>query len=94
MEPTPELIAAADALYNAISGGGTDDETVISTLATHTNPQIQAIRRSYEARYARDLIDDIKGDTTGKYEDLLVAVVTERHRQEAMYIRKACKVCI
>ncbi|GCA64745.1 hypothetical protein KIPB_015259, partial [Kipferlia bialata] len=30
------------------------------------------------------------GDTTGKYEDLCVAVVTERHRYEAQLVRNAC----
>ncbi|GIQ90095.1 hypothetical protein KIPB_012754, partial [Kipferlia bialata] len=40
MQQTPQLLGAADALHNAISGAGTDDATLISTLATHTNPQI------------------------------------------------------
>ncbi|GIQ88185.1 annexin, partial [Kipferlia bialata] len=87
----PQLLAVADAINMAIKGAGTDDAALIRSIATHTNPQLQFIRASYEARYARDLVDDIKGDTSGHYETLLCQCVTERYRLEAELVRKACK---
>ncbi|GIQ90248.1 hypothetical protein KIPB_012973, partial [Kipferlia bialata] len=57
---TAQLLAAADVLHGAIKGAGTDDASLIRVLSTHTNPQLQVIRASYEARFARDLVDDIK----------------------------------
>ncbi|GIQ85571.1 annexin [Kipferlia bialata] len=85
----PQCVGAADAraLHKAIYGAGTDDATLISILASHDNSQLMDIRAAYEAGFA--LVDDIKGDTYGSYERLLVGLVTERDILEAQYIREA-----
>ncbi|GIQ84486.1 annexin [Kipferlia bialata] len=66
LEQTPQLIAAADAIQTAMKGLGTDDPALIRSLASHSNAELQVIRATYEAKYARCLVDDIKGDTGGE----------------------------
>ncbi|GIQ87232.1 hypothetical protein KIPB_009230, partial [Kipferlia bialata] len=90
----PSKGKAAAAAPPAVSSGliQTDVELVVDESPVESVAvQHKAIRAAYEARFARDLIDHIKGDTTGKYQDLLVACVEQRQKQDAKYIRKACK---
>ncbi|CAK9305071.1 unnamed protein product [Gordionus sp. m RMFG-2023] len=82
--PAPNFNAQADAkvLRSALKGGGTKDKRVIGIVAGRSNAQRQQIREAYRQQYTkllisnRDLLKDIKGDTSGNYEKLLVALMT------------------
>ncbi|XP_076007263.1 annexin A3a isoform X2 [Genypterus blacodes] len=66
----------AKALSKAIEGIGTTEKTLIDVLTQRTNAQRQLICKAYEAETGRTLLKDLKGDTGGDFEDLLVALVT------------------
>ncbi|XP_036385015.1 annexin A3-like [Megalops cyprinoides] len=66
----------ATALRKAIEGIGTTEKTLIDVLAQRSNAQRQLIAKTYHEATGRTLIDDLKGDTHGDFEDLLVALVT------------------
>ncbi|ORX50716.1 Annexin [Piromyces finnis] len=62
-------------LHEAISGLGTDEDCLIEILVGRTNSDIQAINDAYKAKYRNSLEKDIRGDTSGYFRALLVALV-------------------
>lgn len=64
--------AQAQALRKAMEGWGTDEDALIKVVANVTNNQRQQIKSTYKTMYGRDLIEDIKSECHGKFEDALV----------------------
>jgi len=62
-------------LHEAIAGVGTDEDCLIEILVGRTNSDIQAINQAYQEKYRNSLERDIKGDTSGYFRALLVALV-------------------
>ena len=65
----------AQELHKAISGLGTDDDVLIEILGTRTNDQIAEIKKEYLKKYNVELEKDVIGDTSGFYQNLLIAVL-------------------
>eukprot|EP00768_Dysnectes_brevis_P002384 gnl/Dysnectes_brevis/1809_a2072_1786.p1 GENE.gnl/Dysnectes_brevis/1809_a2072_1786~~gnl/Dysnectes_brevis/1809_a2072_1786.p1 ORF type:complete len:310 (-),score=90.43 gnl/Dysnectes_brevis/1809_a2072_1786:60-989(-) len=72
-------ISTAVSLRRAMAGAGTDEARLIRVLVTrydvHGANQIAA---AYRAVYDRDLVKDIKRETSGNFERVLVALVNFR----------------
>ena len=81
----------ADALRKAMKGLGTDEATLIQICANRTNSQRMAIKNQYKSSYGRDLIEDLKSELQGKFEDVMVALFTEPIEYDADELRKAMK---
>jgi predicted transcriptional regulator len=65
----------AKELHDAISGMGTNEDTIIEILCTRTSSELAAIMKAYEAMYKNTLEKDVKGDTSGDFEKVLVAIL-------------------
>lgn len=65
----------AKQLRNAISGAGTDEDTIIEILSTRSNETIKEIRLKYKELFNADLEKDIISDTSGFFRKLLVSLV-------------------
>lgn len=67
----------ADRLEDAMKGVGTKDTLLIArVMRLHWNPQrMHAAKEQYRRLYGRNLVDKIKSETSGDYEDLLVRLV-------------------
>lgn len=74
--PAAPFDAAADAqtLRAAMKGFGTDEQEIIDVLAGRSNQQRQTIRAVYEAEFERDLVEDLKSELGGKFEDVIVGL--------------------
>jgi len=84
--------ADAEALYKSMKGFGTDDKTLINIITGRPREYlIHKVKPVYQGNYHKTLDDDIKGDTSGNYEDVLIAWITDRVAYMAQLVRKAVK---
>ncbi|XP_011211447.1 annexin B10 [Bactrocera dorsalis] len=82
--PTPTVVPAApfdasadaQALRAAMKGFGTDEDEIINILTARTNAQRQQIKAQFETELGRDLIKDLKSELGGKFEDVILALMT------------------
>lgn len=81
----------ADSLRRAMKGFGTDDKTLIMVLAPLDPLQMAAVRAAYLKGHRRDLHKDIESETTGNFEEGLLAIVDGPLRYDADSTRKAVK---
>uniref|UniRef100_A0A914CX85 Annexin n=1 Tax=Acrobeloides nanus TaxID=290746 RepID=A0A914CX85_9BILA len=72
MEPPAQY--DAHQLHKAMSGLGTKEHVLIEILTSRTNAQIIELKQVYKQLYRKELEDDIKGDTSGHLERLLVSL--------------------
>ena len=81
----------AEALRKAMEGFGTDESTLIKIVANRTNAQRQQIKAAYKATYGRDLIQDLKKELSGKFEDAMVALFEDPIEYDCNSLYKAMK---
>eukprot|EP00053_Salpingoeca_punica_P007886 m.71673 g.71673 ORF g.71673 m.71673 type:complete len:317 (+) comp14374_c0_seq3:59-1009(+) len=62
---------AAQCLRKAMKGAGTDEEVLIEILISSSNKEIEAIKESYTKQFKRDLVADVKSETSGRFERIL-----------------------
>ena len=68
-----------------MKGLGTNEDAIIDVLCRRTSFQRMEIVRTYKTSYGKDLLDDIKSETSGNFEKILVALLaypTELYARE------------
>ncbi|XP_040899231.1 annexin A3a [Toxotes jaculatrix] len=81
----------AEALRKAIEGLGTKEKVLIDILTQRSNAQRQLICKAYQEATGRTLLDDLKGDTHGDFEDVLVALITPPAAYDCHEVMRAIK---
>lgn len=64
-----------DSIYKAISGAGTDEDTLIEILASRPSWYLNKIKNLYKEKYNKDLEKDIIGDISGDFRKLCVSII-------------------
>jgi hypothetical protein len=82
---------AAETLKNAMKGLGTDEADIIQVLAKHNTEQRIEIADQYKTAYGQDLIEDLKGELGGNFENVVVAVMTPPRLYDARELKAAMK---
>jgi annexin A7/11 len=62
----------ATKVNKAIKGLGTNDKLLIRIMVTRNEIDMPYIRQYYKQLFKKDMIDDIKGDTSGDYRKLIL----------------------
>ncbi|CAD7673511.1 unnamed protein product [Nyctereutes procyonoides] len=75
-----ELILALF-MHLHIMGAGTQERVLIAILCTRTNQKIREIVRCYQSEFGQNLEKDIRSDTSGHFERLLVSMCQGNHAQ-------------
>ena len=82
---------AAEELKKAMEGFGTDEEALIRTVTSHKTQDRLKIKNAYKEKYQKDLIEDLKSDLSGKFEDVMIALFKEPVEYDAECLYKAMK---
>jgi len=72
LKPRDEMLA--EILHEAMAGAGTNDRVLIDVM-TQFPYELPAVSVAYQRKYGKSLESDIKADTSGNYEKLLVALL-------------------
>lgn len=67
----------AEALYKSMKGLGTDDRTLVRVMVTRCEVDMVQIKQKFQSRYHKTLGSFIKGDTSGDYRRILMALAGE-----------------
>lgn len=81
----------AKAIREAVKGLGTNDEALIKIFRNTSYEDRLALSKEYFNQFKRDLIDDIKGDTSGNYRSILVNMLKPKDVLMAEFVHKAVK---
>lgn len=65
-----------EAIHKAVKGWGTNEAVLIASLAKCDPVQINAIRTQYDQRFQEELLKRLKSETSGKFEEVLLAVAS------------------
>jgi len=75
---TDRAMSDAQQLEEAMAGMGTKDNLLVARIVRlHWNRQhMDQVKRAYQHRFKKDLIQRVKGEISGDYENLMVACLT------------------
>ena len=65
----------ADLLYKAMKGIGCDKEVITEVLCFRTPERMNEIKAKFNEKYGKDLIAEIKDETSGDYEKIALALL-------------------
>lgn len=81
----------AEVLFKAMKGLGTDEAAILQLLTARSNAQRQQIKAAYKTLHGKDLVDDLKSELGGKFETLIVGLMTPPIEYDATQLRNAIK---
>jgi annexin A7/11 len=72
-----------------MKGFGTDEKALIRALATKDPLQVNVLRQTYNYRFSRDLIKDVKSEVSGWFEEGLCAIIRGPLNQDVHLLYEA-----
>ena len=92
MAESSELyVKAAEELRKAMEGFGTNEELLIRTVTAHKTQDRLKIKKAYQEKYNKDLIEDLKSELSGKFEDAMIALFKDPIEYDAECLNNSIK---
>ena len=66
----------AGRINKAVKGLGTNDKMLIRNICAREGVDMRQVRESYKNLFGKDMVDDIKSDTSGHYQRLLMSLAS------------------
>lgn len=88
-KPQWDVEGAAEKVYNACKGLGTTEEDIIDVVCSINNAQRQVLREKFLAMYGEDLMDRLKSELNGKFQDVIIGLMTPPDEYLADWLRWA-----
>jgi len=84
-------VKAAEELRKAMEGFGTDEESLIRTVTDYKTLERLKIKKAYQEKYNKDLLEDLKSELSGKFEDAMIALFKDPVEYDAECLYYAMK---
>ncbi|XP_061107940.1 annexin A5a [Conger conger] len=81
----------AELLNKAMKGIGTDEEAILRLLVARCNSQRQEIKSAYKSRYGKDLVSELQSEIGGKFEMVIVSLMTPPVLYDVTQLKNAIK---
>jgi hypothetical protein len=81
----------AEILNNAMKGVGCNKDKIILVLCARTNAQRQEIAKEYKVLFGKDLARELKGELSGDFENLVLALMDTPAEYDAKQLNRAVK---
>lgn len=96
IKPAPAFNPQHDAetLRKAMKGLGCNNDKVIQVLCSRNNQQRQQIALSFKQMYGKDLIEDLKSELSGDFENFILALMETPAAYDAKELKHAMAVSI
>lgn len=82
---------AATALYDAMKGFGTNEKKIVETISVLDPDTIQKVKEEFSNQYHKDLVKEIKSETSGNFENALVALLHDPIDYDVWLLHDAIK---
>lgn len=79
----------AETLRKAMKGLGTDEAAITFIFGSRSNKQRQEIKTQFKQMFGKDLVDDLKSELGGHYEDVIVALMKKPDEYDADELHNA-----
>ena len=83
-----------DLLYKAMKGIGTNDEILIEVISFRPIERLNQIKEKFKEKYGKELIPEIKSETSGDYRDTLIALFETERSKNTKADLEACKAIV
>ena len=72
----------ADLLYNAMKGIGSDKNIITEVLCFRNPERINQIKQKFQEKYGKDLVAEIKSETSGDYQKIVLKLLEGDRTQD------------
>ncbi|ESO94763.1 hypothetical protein LOTGIDRAFT_117967, partial [Lottia gigantea] len=78
-------------LRKSMKGAGTDERAIIDVLGYRTADQRQNIKLMYKTCFGRDLMQDLRNDLSGRFENVMIGLLYSKAEYDAYELKRAMR---